>query len=131
MVMEGKYHNTVNYTTLPNSSMTTDLLLSCSVITPMSHIVCTPVSLCTYTPLSPGVSAPVLSSAIKHESHYVPVRENRMADRCVRKDSSSCDPSHITQDRGPHAPVNHTVVFLCHGFIKCMYINEILMKTRL
>ncbi len=31
----------------------------------------------------------------------------------------------------PHAPVNHTVVFLCHGFIKFMYINKILTKTRL
>ncbi len=27
------------------------------------------------------------------------IRENRMVDRCVRKDSSSCDPSRITQDR--------------------------------
>ncbi len=25
---------------------------------------------------------------------------------------------------------NHTVFFLCHGFIKFMYINKILMKTR-
>ncbi len=31
----------------------------------------------------------------------------------------------------PHAPVNHTVFFLCPGFIKFMYINKILMKTRL
>ncbi len=31
----------------------------------------------------------------------------------------------------PHAPVNHTVFFLCHGFIKFMYINKILMKTRI
>ncbi len=31
----------------------------------------------------------------------------------------------------PHAPVNHTVFFLCHGFNKFMYINKILMKTRL
>ncbi len=31
----------------------------------------------------------------------------------------------------PHAPVNHTVFSLCHGFIKFMYINKILMKTRL
>ncbi len=31
----------------------------------------------------------------------------------------------------PHAPVNHTVFFLCHGFIKFMYINKILMKIRL
>ncbi len=31
----------------------------------------------------------------------------------------------------PHAPVNHMVFFLCHGFIKFMYINKILMKTRL
>ncbi len=30
-----------------------------------------------------------------------------------------------------HAPVNHTVFFLCHGFIKFMNINKILMKTRL
>ncbi len=51
----------------------------------------------------------------------------------------SCDPSHITPDcrsrvmwlesqRGvrPHAPVNHMVFFLCHGF---MYINKILKTT--
>ncbi len=31
----------------------------------------------------------------------------------------------------PHAPVNHTVFFLCHAFIKFMYINKILMETRL
>ncbi len=31
----------------------------------------------------------------------------------------------------PHAPVNNTVFFLCHGFINFMYINKILMKTRL
>ncbi len=31
----------------------------------------------------------------------------------------------------PHVPVNHMVFFLCHGFIKFMYINEILMKTSL
>ncbi len=31
----------------------------------------------------------------------------------------------------PHAPVNYTFFFLCHGFIKLMYINKILMKTRL
>ncbi len=29
--------------------------------------------------------------------HWV-LRENHMVDRCVRKDSSSCDPSHITRD---------------------------------
>ncbi len=66
-----------------------------------------------------------------------------MVDRCVRKDSSSCDPSHITRDgrsrvmwlgsRGvrPYAPFNHMVFFLCHGFIKFIYINKIVMKTRL
>ncbi len=59
-----------------------------------------------------------------------------MVDRCVRKDSSSCDikwySSGVTT-RGvrPHAPVNHAVFFLCHGFNKFMYINKILMKTRL
>ncbi len=86
------------------------------------------------------------------------IGENRMIDRCVRKDSSRCDPSRITRDRRllslwpqpyhprpqtpavspettkrgvhPHAPVNHTVFFLCHGFIKFMYINKILMKTK-
>ncbi len=31
----------------------------------------------------------------------------------------------------PHAPVKHTIFFLCHSFIKCIYINKILMKTRL
>ncbi len=31
----------------------------------------------------------------------------------------------------PHAPVNHIVFFLCHGFIKFMYVNKISMKTRL
>ncbi len=31
----------------------------------------------------------------------------------------------------PNAPVNHMVFFLCHGFIKFMYINKILMNTRL
>ncbi len=31
----------------------------------------------------------------------------------------------------PHAPGNHKVFFLSHGFIKFMYINVILMKTRL
>ncbi len=36
-----------------------------------------------------------------------------------------------TRGVSPHAPVNHTVFFLYHGFIKCMYVNKILMKTRL
>ncbi len=68
-----------------------------------------------------------------------------MVDRCVRKDSSSCDPQPYHQrplvegdaagvtTRGfhLHAPVNHMVFFLCHGFIKYIYINKILMKTRL
>ncbi len=31
----------------------------------------------------------------------------------------------------PHAPVNYMVFFLCHGFIKFMYINKILMKARI
>ncbi len=31
----------------------------------------------------------------------------------------------------PHAPVNHMVFFLCNGSIKFMYINKIVMKTRL
>ncbi len=63
---------------------------------------------------------------------HVEVRENCMVDRCVKKDSWSCDPSRITT-RGthPHAPVNHTVFFLCHSLIKFMYINKILMKTRI
>ncbi len=69
MVKEGIYHNTVNYTTLPNSSMTNNLPVSSGVITPMSPVVCTPVSLGAYIPVSPGVSAPVLSSVIKPESN--------------------------------------------------------------
>ncbi len=52
MLKEGIYHNTVNYTTLPNSSMTNDLPVSSSVITPISPVVCTPVSLGAYTPVS-------------------------------------------------------------------------------
>ncbi len=54
IVKEGLYHNTVNYTTLPNSSMTNDFSVSSSVITPMSPVVCTPVSLvcCLYTHVS-------------------------------------------------------------------------------
>ncbi len=67
MVKEGIHHNTVNYTTLPNSSMTNDLPVSSSVITPMSPIVCRPVSLGAYTSMSPDVSAPVLYSVIKPE----------------------------------------------------------------
>ncbi len=61
-----------------------------------------------------------------------------MVDGCLRKGSSSCDPSHMgdvaevtTRGVCPHATVNHMVFFLCHGFIKFMYINKILMKTRL
>ncbi len=73
MVMGEIYHNTVNYTTLPNSSMTNDLPMSSSVITPMSSVVCTPASLGAYTPVSPCVSAPVLSSVIKPESPCVPM----------------------------------------------------------
>ncbi len=34
------YHNTIYYTTLPNSSMNNDLPVSSSVITPMSPVVC-------------------------------------------------------------------------------------------
>ncbi len=30
--------------------------------------------------------------------HQWVLRENHMVDRCVRKDSSSCDPSRITRD---------------------------------
>ncbi len=71
MVKEGIYHNTVNYTTLPNSSMTNDLPVSSGVITPMSPVVCTAVSLGAYTPIFPSVSAPVLSSVIKPVSPCV------------------------------------------------------------
>ncbi len=71
MVKEGIYHNTVNYTTLPNLSMTNNLPVSSSVITPMSPNVCTTVSLVAYTPLSPGVSAPMLASVTKPESPCV------------------------------------------------------------
>ncbi len=48
------------------------------------------------------------------------LRENYMTDRCVRKDSTSCDPSRITRVRRsrvtmsgvhPHAPINQTVSF--------------------
>ncbi len=37
-----------------------------------------------------------------------------------------CDAAGVTT-RGirPHAPVNYMVLFLCHGFIKFMYINKI------
>ncbi len=73
IVKQGIYHNSVNYTTLPNSSMTNDLPVCSSVITSMSPVVCTPVSLGAYTPMSSGVSAPVLSSVIKPESPCVPV----------------------------------------------------------
>ncbi len=56
------------------------------------------------------------------------LRENRMIDRCVRKDATNCDPSHITRDRrvsgdvtwcqnDSHAPVNHMVFFLCMVFL--------------
>ncbi len=55
MFKEGIYHNSVNYTSLPNSSMTNVLLVSSCVITHMSPIVCTPVYLGVYTPVSPGV----------------------------------------------------------------------------
>ncbi len=43
-----------------------------------------------------------------------------------------CDAARVSM-RGvrPHAPVNHIVFFLCHGFIKFMYISKILMKTSL
>ncbi len=83
----------------------------------------------------------MLNATLRHKGV---LRENSMLNRCVRKDSSSCDPSYITRDRSsrviqlgsgrgvhPYARVNHTVFFSCHGFIKFMYINKILMKTRL
>ncbi len=73
MIKEGIYHNTVNYTTLPNSSMTNDLPVYSSVITPMTPIVCTPESLGAYSPVFPDVFAPVLSSVIKPESPCVPM----------------------------------------------------------
>ncbi len=41
----------------------------------------------------------------------VVLRENRMVDSCVRKNSSRCDPSNITRVR-PHVSVNHM-----HGFL--------------
>ncbi len=72
MSKEGIHHNTVNYTTLPNSSMTSDIPVSSSVITHMSPIVCTPVSLGAYTPVSRGVSVPVFHSITKPESPCVP-----------------------------------------------------------
>ncbi len=53
--------------------MTNDLLVSSIMITPMPPAVCTPESLGAYTPMSPGVSAPVLSSVIKPESLWVPM----------------------------------------------------------
>ncbi len=53
------------------------------------------------------------------------LRENHMIDRCVKNDSMSCDPSHITWNSrsegdvagvtmsgvNPHALVNHMVFF--------------------
>ncbi len=64
-----------------------------------------------------------------------------MIDRCVRKDSTHCDPSHITQDHRNHVMqlgsqrmesnlmhLSIIVFFLC-GFIIFMY--KILMKTAL
>ncbi len=72
MVKEGIYHNFVNYTASPNSSMTNDLPVYSSVITPMSTVVCTPVSPGIYQ-CSRGVSAPMLSSVIKPESSCVPM----------------------------------------------------------
>ncbi len=64
-----------------------------------------------------------------------------MVDSCVTKDSSSCDTQQyhprlqvkgdatgvITRGVCAHAPV----IRFMHGFIKFMYINKILMKTRL
>ncbi len=70
MVKEGKYHNTVNSTTLPNSSMTNNLPVSSSVITPMSHIYYT-VSLVVCTPVSTDVSTPVFSNVPIPESQCV------------------------------------------------------------
>ncbi len=70
MVKEGIFHNTVNYTTLPNSSMTNDLPMFSSVITSVSPVVCTPVSLGAYTLVYPGVSAHVFPSVTKPESPY-------------------------------------------------------------
>ncbi len=63
MVKERIHHNTANYTTLPNASLTNDLTVSSSV--------CTSVSPCAYTHVSPGVSAPVLHSVTKPESSLV------------------------------------------------------------
>ncbi len=49
-----------------------------------------------------------------------------------RKPTVSGDMAGVTT-RGvlPHTPANHMVFLLCHDFIKFMYINIILMKTRL
>ncbi len=57
-----------------------------------------------------------------------------MVERCVRKDSSSCDPV-VSGDtagvttRGVLPHTSHTPQ--CHGINKYMYINKILMKTKL
>ncbi len=64
-----------------------------------------------------------------------------MIDRCVRNDTLSCDPSRITWGRGwcgwghnqrslSSCTCQQYGFLLCHGFIKLMYINMILMKTR-
>ncbi len=87
MVNEGIYHNIETSATLPSSSITNDLPVSSSVITPMSHIVSyiyvswsmyTCVCWCVYTCVSsvtkheyPCVSTPECPGVTKHGSPYV------------------------------------------------------------
>ncbi len=57
------------------------------------------------------------------------IKEHHMINRCVRKDSMSCDPSHITC--GFILMQQSYGFLLSQSFIIFMYINKILMKTTL
>ncbi len=60
------------------------------------------------------------------------INKERHSPVCMTdKDYSSPGVYVTTRVVRPHAPVNHMVFFLCHGFIKFMYINKTLMTTRL
>ncbi len=114
MVKEGIYHNTVNYTILPTSSMTNDLPVSSSVITPMSPVVCTPVSLGAYTPMSPGVSAPVLSSVINPESPCVPMPVS----------PSVSSPHYSAMRCGSSDPHNHILIPQSHATTSVSQVSD-------
>ncbi len=61
--------------------------------------------------------------------HHMIPRENRMVDRCMRKDSSSCDPSRITRDRRLDSFCTYNGEHFCHYIFLLTWVGFLLLKV--